>query len=91
MAPLAAAPPLLSSRLQGSTGCGKTLRLPYTLAPLSPPLQGPTGCGKTLLAKTLARLVNVPFALADATALTQAGRARGGGGAQGGEGRRAQA
>ncbi len=36
-------------------------------------LQGPTGCGKTLLAKTLARLVNVPFAMADATTLTQAG------------------
>jgi ATP-dependent protease HslVU (ClpYQ) ATPase subunit len=39
---------------------------------LSPP-QGPTGSGKTLLAKTLARLVNVPFAMADATTLTQAG------------------
>ncbi|KAI8465644.1 MAG: P-loop containing nucleoside triphosphate hydrolase protein, partial [Monoraphidium minutum] len=34
---------------------------------------GPTGSGKTLLAKTLARLVNVPFAMADATTLTQAG------------------
>lgn len=34
---------------------------------------GPTGSGKTLLAKTLAKLVNVPFALADATTLTQAG------------------
>jgi len=34
---------------------------------------GPTGCGKTLLAKTLAKLVNVPFAMADATTLTQAG------------------
>ncbi|XP_039132915.1 CLP protease regulatory subunit CLPX1, mitochondrial-like isoform X3 [Dioscorea cayenensis subsp. rotundata] len=34
---------------------------------------GPTGSGKTLLAKTLARLVNVPFVIADATALTQAG------------------
>ncbi|XP_013613077.1 PREDICTED: ATP-dependent Clp protease ATP-binding subunit ClpX isoform X1 [Brassica oleracea var. oleracea] len=36
-------------------------------------LLGPTGSGKTLLAKTLARLVNVPFAIADATSLTQAG------------------
>ncbi|NIA26342.1 MAG: ATP-dependent Clp protease ATP-binding subunit ClpX [Gammaproteobacteria bacterium] len=36
-------------------------------------LIGPTGCGKTLLAQTLARLLNVPFALADATALTEAG------------------
>ncbi|XP_022997631.1 CLP protease regulatory subunit CLPX2, mitochondrial isoform X1 [Cucurbita maxima] len=36
-------------------------------------LMGPTGSGKTLLAKTLARVVNVPFTIADATALTQAG------------------
>ncbi len=36
-------------------------------------LIGPTGCGKTYLAQTLARLLNVPFALADATALTEAG------------------
>jgi len=34
---------------------------------------GPTGCGKTLLAQTLARILNVPFAIADATALTEAG------------------
>lgn len=34
-------------------------------------LLGPTGSGKTLLAKTLARLVNVPFAMADSTTLTQ--------------------
>ncbi len=36
-------------------------------------LIGPTGCGKTLLAKTLARLLNVPFSIADATTLTEAG------------------
>ncbi len=36
-------------------------------------LVGPTGCGKTLLAQTLARQLNVPFAIADATALTEAG------------------
>jgi ATP-dependent Clp protease ATP-binding subunit ClpX len=36
-------------------------------------LLGPTGCGKTLLAQTLARSLNVPFAIADATALTEAG------------------
>ncbi|MCU0690357.1 MAG: ATP-dependent Clp protease ATP-binding subunit ClpX [Polyangiaceae bacterium] len=36
-------------------------------------LLGPTGCGKTLLAQTLAKLLNVPFAIADATTLTEAG------------------
>ena len=36
-------------------------------------LLGPTGCGKTLLAKTLAKILNVPFAIADATTLTEAG------------------
>lgn len=36
-------------------------------------LVGPTGCGKTLLAKTLARVLKVPFAIADATTLTEAG------------------
>jgi len=36
-------------------------------------LLGPTGCGKTLLARTLAKILNVPFAIADATSLTEAG------------------
>ena len=51
-------------------------RRPHPLCPSPPPLillQGPTGCGKTLMAKTLARLVNVPFAMSDATTLTQVG------------------
>jgi ATP-dependent Clp protease ATP-binding subunit ClpX len=40
-------------------------------------LIGPTGTGKTLMAQTLARMLNVPFAIADATALTQARAGRG--------------
>ena len=36
-------------------------------------LIGPTGCGKTLLAQTLAEMLDVPFAVADATTLTEAG------------------
>ena len=36
-------------------------------------LLGPTGVGKTLLAQTLAKILNVPFAIADATTLTEAG------------------
>ena len=36
-------------------------------------IQAPTGCGKTLLASTLAKILNVPFAIADATTLTEAG------------------
>lgn len=36
-------------------------------------LIGPTGCGKTLLAQTLAKILHVPFAIADATTLTEAG------------------
>lgn len=37
------------------------------------PVSGPTGSGKTLLAKTLARILDVPFASSDATSFTQAG------------------
>lgn len=51
------------SRNEDSTELGKSNIL----------LIGPTGCGKTLLAETLARLLNVPFAVADATTLTEAG------------------
>jgi len=46
---------------------------PIDLAKSNILLIGPTGCGKTYLAQTLARMLNVPFAIADATALTEAG------------------
>jgi ATP-dependent Clp protease ATP-binding subunit ClpX len=46
---------------------------PVELAKSNILLIGPTGCGKTHLAQTLARMLNVPFAIADATALTEAG------------------
>ncbi|HEV2087680.1 MAG TPA: ATP-dependent Clp protease ATP-binding subunit ClpX, partial [Cryptosporangiaceae bacterium] len=46
---------------------------PVELAKSNILLVGPTGCGKTHLAQTLAKLLNVPFAIADATALTEAG------------------
>ncbi|HSK56732.1 MAG TPA: ATP-dependent Clp protease ATP-binding subunit ClpX [Jiangellales bacterium] len=46
---------------------------PVELAKSNILLIGPTGCGKTYLAQTLAKLLNVPFAIADATALTEAG------------------
>ena len=52
----------------GATGSGDV-----ELAKSNILLIGPTGCGKTLLAQTLARMLNVPFAIADATALTEAG------------------
>ncbi|OZM74234.1 ATP-dependent protease ATP-binding subunit ClpX [Amycolatopsis antarctica] len=46
---------------------------PVELAKSNILMLGPTGCGKTYLAQTLAKLLNVPFAIADATALTEAG------------------
>ena len=52
---------------------GSTLDKEVELSKSNILLVGPTGCGKTLLAQTLARLLNVPFAIADATALTEAG------------------
>ncbi len=52
---------------------GATNRDEVELAKSNILLIGPTGCGKTLLAQTLARMLNVPFAIADATALTEAG------------------
>ncbi len=52
---------------------GATAHSDVELAKSNILLIGPTGCGKTLLAQTLARMLNVPFAIADATALTEAG------------------
>ncbi len=52
---------------------GATAHTDVELAKSNILLIGPTGCGKTLLAQTLARMLNVPFAIADATALTEAG------------------
>ncbi len=52
---------------------GKSGREEVELAKSNILLIGPTGCGKTLLAETLARLLNVPFTIADATTLTEAG------------------
>jgi ATP-dependent Clp protease ATP-binding subunit ClpX len=57
-------------RVQAGAGDGKS---EVELAKSNILLLGPTGCGKTLLAQTLARMLNVPFAIADATALTEAG------------------
>ncbi len=56
-------------RIQAAGGQGDEVEL----AKSNILLIGPTGCGKTLMAQTLARMLNVPFAIADATALTEAG------------------
>ena len=56
-------------RIQAGSGPGTDVEL----AKSNILLLGPTGCGKTLMAQTLARMLNVPFAIADATALTEAG------------------
>ena len=52
---------------------GQTLDVDVEIAKSNIMLVGPTGCGKTMMAQTLARMLNVPFAIADATALTEAG------------------
>src|SRR5213075_391725 len=59
-------------RLQTRTG-GTRSKDDVEIAKSNILLIGPTGCGKTLLAETLARLLNVPFTIADATTLTEAG------------------
>ncbi len=60
-------------RLQYQKESGISRRDEVELAKSNILLLGPTGCGKTHLAQTLARMLNVPFAIADATALTEAG------------------
>ena len=59
-------------RIQYQQG-GTTSKDEVELAKSNILLLGPTGCGKTHMAQTLARMINVPFAIADATALTEAG------------------
>jgi ATP-dependent Clp protease ATP-binding subunit ClpX len=60
-------------RIQYQQGAGLNRRDDVELQKANILLLGPTGCGKTHLAQTLARMLNVPFAVADATALTEAG------------------
>ena len=60
-------------RIQYQKENGLTKRDEVELAKSNILLLGPTGCGKTHLAQTLARMLDVPFAIADATALTEAG------------------
>ncbi|GAB2470012.1 ATP-dependent Clp protease ATP-binding subunit ClpX [Luteococcus sediminum] len=64
-------------RVQATASAGPSRRSPedesVDLGKSNILLVGPTGCGKTYLAQTMARMLNVPFAMADATALTEAG------------------
>ncbi|MEV5728879.1 MULTISPECIES: ATP-dependent Clp protease ATP-binding subunit ClpX [Streptomyces] len=60
-------------RVQAGENGGSSREDAIELAKSNILLLGPTGSGKTLLAQTLARMLNVPFAIADATALTEAG------------------
>ena len=60
-------------RVQAQSAGGRSKDDQVELAKSNILMVGPTGCGKTYLAQTLARMLNVPFAIADATALTEAG------------------
>ncbi|WP_432513452.1 ATP-dependent Clp protease ATP-binding subunit ClpX [Kineococcus sp. SYSU DK001] len=60
-------------RIQVGEAAGKAREDAVEISKSNILLIGPTGCGKTYLAQTLAKMLNVPFAIADATALTEAG------------------
>ncbi|GAA2754446.1 ATP-dependent Clp protease ATP-binding subunit ClpX [Amnibacterium kyonggiense] len=60
-------------RAKGTLAAADTIKDDIEIAKSNILLIGPTGCGKTYLAQTLAKRLNVPFAVADATALTEAG------------------
>jgi ATP-dependent Clp protease ATP-binding subunit ClpX len=60
-------------RIQAGDKPGRDGKVSVELAKSNILMLGPTGCGKTYLAQTLAKMLNVPFAIADATALTEAG------------------
>lgn len=60
-------------RIQAGEKARDSRAEPVELAKSNILMLGPTGCGKTYLAQTLAKMLNVPFAIADATALTEAG------------------
>ncbi|ADG98334.1 ATP-dependent Clp protease, ATP-binding subunit ClpX [Segniliparus rotundus DSM 44985] len=60
-------------RIQAGDKPGRDGKASVELAKSNILMLGPTGCGKTYLAQTLAKMLNVPFAIADATALTEAG------------------
>ena len=60
-------------RVQAGEKCRDSRHEPVELTKSNILMLGPTGCGKTYLAQTLAKMLNVPFAIADATALTEAG------------------
>jgi ATP-dependent Clp protease ATP-binding subunit ClpX len=60
-------------RIQAQEKTRDTRAEPVELSKSNILMLGPTGCGKTYLAQTLAKMLNVPFAIADATALTEAG------------------
>ena len=69
----AAAKAAVSEPATGSPAEGEDSAPPVEVAKSNVMLVGPTGCGKTYLAQTLAKLLDVPFAMCDATALTEAG------------------